>query len=43
MKVAYDLRDEAAPAPPATLSEEEVLERLKRDFDAQEIDEGETA
>jgi hypothetical protein len=37
MKVAYDLRDEEAATAVAVLSDDELIERLRADFDAEEI------
>jgi hypothetical protein len=37
LRVAYDLRDEDTAAAVATLSEDELVERLRADFDAEEI------
>jgi len=36
-RVAYELGDDAAPAGPATLGEEELIERLRDEFAAEEI------
>ncbi len=37
LRVAYDLRDEDTASAVATLSEDELVERLRADFDAEEI------
>jgi DNA polymerase III subunit gamma/tau len=42
LTVAYELREDAAPGGPATLGEEELIERLRAEFAAEEVfDEGE--
>ena len=41
LAVTYELREDAAPVPPATLDEDELIERLRVEFAAQEIFEDE--
>jgi DNA polymerase-3 subunit gamma/tau len=37
LSLAYELREDAAPGQPALLGEEELIERLRREFAAEEV------